>query len=389
MTKEKSFFIQLITDHLTKSPTEPCGDMGWNEIFELAKLHQVEGIVFYQCKTFIPEEIRGLFESAYYSTLYNYSARQYALKQILSSLEEKGIPCFLIKGLEVSLYYPRPALRTMGDLDVVVHREDRPEVNKILLACGFKNISHLYDREWQYYKDSLEYELHDRLVYHEVVTQDEHEAFFNECWKYVHNGKLDASFHFLFLILHLRKHLMNEGVGFRQFMDIALMAKNEAGLDWEWILAKLAELKLDTFSTICFGFIKRWFGIAAPIEAVMPNEEFYELGTESIFLNGIFGFDNEDNRKNAAVNAARRGKWRKLSMLNQVREYMFPSYEYLINHEKYSYLIGKPYLLPITWIHRFIRNRTRIESAEKKVSMSFASDKDISRRDAYLKNWGL
>ena len=349
MTKEKSFFIQLITDHLTKSPTEPCGDMGWYEIFELAKLHQVEGIVFYQCKTFIPEEMRGLFESAYYSTLYNYSARQYALKQILSSLEEKGIPCFLIKGLEVSLYYPRPALRTMGDLDVVVHREDRPEVHKILLACGFKNISHLYDREWQYYKDSLEYELHDRLVYHEVVTQDEHEAFFNECWKYVHNGKLDASFHFLFLILHLRKHLLNEGVGFRQFIDVALMAQNEGGLDWDWIA----------------------------------------LATESIFANGVFGFNNADNSKNAAVNAARKAKWRKLAMFKQVGEYILPSYESLRNHEKYSYLKGKPFLLPFTWIHRLFRNRTQFKIAKKNIDMHLASDQVISRRDDYLRNWGL
>lgn len=389
MTKEKSFFIQLITDHLTKSPTEPCGDMGWYEIFELAKLHQVEGIVFYQCKTFIPEEMRGLFESAYYSTLYNYSARQYALKQILSSLEEKGIPCFLIKGLEVSLYYPRPALRTMGDLDVVVHREDRPEVHKILLACGFKNISHLYDREWQYYKDSLEYELHDRLVYHEVVTQDEHEAFFNECWKYVHNGKLDASFHFLFLILHLRKHLLNEGVGFRQFIDVALMAQNEGGLDWDWIKEKMKELNLDVFSSVCFGFINNWFGIKIPIEPALLDNEFFALATESIFANGVFGFNNADNSKNAAVNAARKAKWRKLAMFKQVGEYILPSYESLRNHEKYSYLKGKPFLLPFTWIHRLFRNRTQFKIAKKNIDMHLASDQVISRRDDYLRNWGL
>lgn len=142
------------------------------------------------------------------------------------------MPYFVIKGPEIAEYYPVPALRTMGDVDIVV--KDRSVAHEVMIKQGFTNITKLSDREWQYYKMNMEFELHDRLVYKELINMDLQEVFFNDFWKYVENNKIDLNFHFVFLIYHLKKHFMNSGVGFRQFVDLAVLIKN-AELNWDWI----------------------------------------------------------------------------------------------------------------------------------------------------------
>lgn len=127
-----------------------------------------------------------------------------------------------------------------------------------------------------------------------------HKAFFNDCWKYVEDGAVDPSFHFLFLLLHLRKHFINMGVGFRQFMDVAVLEREE--LNWPWIEKKLRELELWAFAEKVFALNEVWFGVAPPLGIEPVDQSFIGEATELILRNGVFGFDNKENKHNVAVN---------------------------------------------------------------------------------------
>ncbi|NCU27417.1 hypothetical protein EOM86_11990, partial [Candidatus Nomurabacteria bacterium] len=59
---------------------------------------------------------------------------------------------------------------------------------------------------------------------------------------FIVNGRLDDSFHFVFAIYHLCKHFMNSGVGFRQFVDVAVLIKNDDRINWMWTENKLKEI---------------------------------------------------------------------------------------------------------------------------------------------------
>lgn len=56
---------------------------------------------------------------------------------------------------EVAEYYPVPALRTMGDCDIVVQKSDRLNCNKILQKLGYESIRNEDDGEWAYLKKKI------------------------------------------------------------------------------------------------------------------------------------------------------------------------------------------------------------------------------------------
>ena len=392
MLLEQTLFLKILSDHLNRRKTEnPSDSLDWSLIFHYAQIQQVEGIVYCQCKSFLPDEVKTLFQDKYYASIDGYAKREYLVKKLKSSLCANKIESFIVKGFPVASCYPLAPLRTMCDTDIIVHSSDRQRVHNILIEQGYLNESCYEDREWIYYKDKFILELHDRLIYSEAINRRAHEEFFVNFWDYVHDGELDWNYHFLYLILHLRKHLMNYGVGFRQFMDVAVVSRNSAVLNWKWIVEKLVELDLIDFSEIVFTLNESWFGIKVPIKTKAIEKTFYECATEQVFNNGVFGFDNEVNKDNLAVNVARNGKNSKTSMFFSAARKIFPSYESLIRDSNYSFITGKKWLLPVAWIYRIFKgtNKTDFSRNVNIVKSSFVSKDTIEKREEYLKLWGL
>lgn len=398
MTREQEFFLQVLSDHLNGRATNPPDGLDWPQIAKYAKSHEVEGIVYHQCKDYLSKHddlasVNDRLSKATAAAVFYYANRTAMMEQLKTALNAENIPYFIVKGAEVAQFYPVPAYRTMGDTDLVVHTEDRERVHEIMLAQGYENVSKFPDREWQYYQNKMEFELHDHLVYSEVVNVDKHTAYFNNFWKYVGDGELDWGFHFMFLLLHLRKHFMNSGVGFRQFMDLAVVAdaKRDA-VDWTWVENELNRLDLLRFAESCFGFCKRWFGTQASLPVAEPEDGFFEAATEKIFIDGIFGFENEENRSNTAINTARKSSHPKLlTMLGTAIGKVLPGYQTLIKSEHYAFLVGKPLLLPAAWIYRIFRGifRGKTGVGVRLVGESFASKEAYDKRDNMLNKWGL
>lgn len=388
MTKEQYFFLSTIKDYICGCKTE-AKDVDWQIVYSYSQSHQLTAIIYYQCKNFIPDPISDSFKSAGLSTIYSNINRRKITDDLMSTLKESGISCFLIKGFDIANFYPNWQYRTMGDTDIVV--DDLERAHGVLLGEGFRNISKNKDREYQYSKQNMEFELHDRLVYEEAINLDSTTEFLNNYKDYVSNGRMDDSFHFIFVLNHLRKHFMNSGVGFRQFVDVAVLIKNDDKINWIWIENKLIEIGLLPFARTVFYYIERWFGVKAPIEAGSVSEEVYEASTRYVFENGVFGFDNEENKGFLASNTVRKDKNQKFAMTKTAMQNVFPGYHDLIRSECYSFLKGKPILLPVAWIYRFgrvIKNK-RFSEGRTQISKSFVSKRQIDERDEMLRYWGL
>lgn len=390
MTKEQSFFIRILSDHLNGRETEHVDGLDWAIIHEYALKHQVNGIVYTQVMNFMPEGIKNTFCHETIATLYYASIRENDFDAVQKELKKEGVSYFIVKGPVIADLYPNPKLRVMGDIDMVIHRDNRDECNDILLRNGYECKTNQSDREWQYYKNKMELELHDRLVYEESINEEGHDAYFNDCWKYVKDGQLDWNFHFLFLIFHLRKHFMNSGVGFRQFMDLAVVVQ-KMNIDWTWMEQNLKETGLYSFAKKCFGFIDRWFGIKAPLIDRI-DDDFFEEATQKIFADGVFGFNNIENETNSSVNEARNKRFPKLSLFHQFIREIFPPLKLLSQTTAYGYLEKNKILLPFAWIHRWIRSikgflttKGKVLSSKKKV----ASMQHYNRRMIMMKKWGI
>ena len=140
MQKETSLFIGILSDHLNKRTTEkPAEDTDWASLYRLAKIHEVIGIVYVQCRDFMPAEHRVLFERGYSAELFYYTNRVKETERIRRGLMEAGVQFYTIKGLDIARFYPMPPLRTMGDSDFVV--SDMPAAIHVMRKLGFEGKS--------------------------------------------------------------------------------------------------------------------------------------------------------------------------------------------------------------------------------------------------------
>ena len=366
----------ILSDFLDKRRTQ--GIELTDELRTLAKSHQIEGIVGYQLK----ENYVG-FQNSYYRTISEYVNRKRLLESVEDKLASSGIEYVIVKGPIVAEHYPIPAFRTMGDLDIVTC--DREKAHRVLLNMGFKTDSRHYDKDWQYSNGAFEIELHDRLVYDEAINLLGSEAFFNDYTSYVNGHRLNPSFHFLYLLLHLRKHLMNRGVGIRQFMDIEVIMRNCVELDWNWINKEAETLGLKTFMGKVLEFNKFCFSYDRQSNTEPP------YGLEDILKNGVFGFDNKDTESYLAANEIRNSKHPFLSSVVFALRSIFPTFKNLRNSERYAYISGKPYLLPVAWLHRIVTVLCtgKIKEGKAQVSNAFVSKDYIKARDTMFTHWGL
>ena len=390
MTPEKEFFLSVLSDHIWGRKTNPCDDINWDIISTISHSHQLEGIIYYQCKSFLPQIFCSSFEKAYLSTLFHYSNNNYIIKELTVELEKAHIPFLTVKGMDVANCYPVPALRTMGDIDILVHIEDKEQAGQVFEKMRFQLVEKSPDYTWTYTLNGMQYELHHYLIYQETVTRKEQAEFFNKYWSYSKNEHLDWSFHFLFLLAHLRKHLMNRGVGFRMFMDLAVVIQKQA-LNWPWIEEKLYELNMTEFACVCFAMIKKWFSVSAPMLSPALEEDFVEQETEWIFTNGIFGFGGNNENNNVVNEWATKGNEpRVFPRLRMACKILFPSYQDMKSFPSYRFIKDKPWLYPVAWLFRIYRLLLGCtDNVNSIMGRVFTPQSIIDEREEQLRKWGL
>ena len=311
MQKEKEFLIQVLADHLNKRETAVPEDLNWLVLEKIGQDQQLGGIIYHQCKNSIaqsalPAEVKKKWKLGYLYNSFLYSKRLVLLNQLDTEFQKENIPYLIFKGTEAAIFYPAPAQRTMGDLDLLVHPEDKQRACEALVRLGFK-IMYQTPGEWIIAKNEMVIELHHRLIYAHSVELESIQVWGDRVWEHAiaQNGKmqrkLDLTYHLVYILLHLRKHLLENGVGFRQFMDAAVLAA-QPGINWKQAEAWFKELNLEKFSQTCFAFCERWFDVQVPICRLELDEAFYNSFTEKVFVGGLFGTNNEEYKENAVFN---------------------------------------------------------------------------------------
>lgn len=392
MDNNQQYFISILSDHISGKNTTPKMDVDWELIRRLSKSHQVDGIVYFQCRMFMPPDILKYYEKVVYATLFFFQNRKTAMQEVSECLSKNQITFFPMKGFSIAQYYPIPELRTMGDCDILVNKKDMPVVMDIMRELGYQGIDNEKADSWECRKNDLLFEIHTKLVQDNEHCTKQQLSFFNNYSYYVNSGIMDWDFCFLFFLMHLRKHFMNSGVGIRLFMDIAVVVKYGPVLDWKWIEAKLQELELLKFAQVCFYFINRWFNIDIPLKYDPVDDGFYHAITEKILRNGVFGLDDLSNRGNYARIVLLKSKgvlWGRRVKL--IISSAFPAYRYMKSYPGCGYVDGRPYLIPIAWVHRWIMypNRTNKTTIKKTLRHSLSDRKKLKEQQELLERMGL
>jgi len=117
--------------------------LDWNLVFETAKSHNVAPLMYPNLKILneeqaIPQNILLQFRKRYHITGIRNSKMYNELAILLKAFKENGIEVMLIKGAALAvLVYKNIALRPMGDVDILIKKEDAEMVKKILIENGY------------------------------------------------------------------------------------------------------------------------------------------------------------------------------------------------------------------------------------------------------------
>jgi hypothetical protein len=397
MKPEQRYFVQLLRDYIHSVPSaEPEEALDWPLLAHYAERQDLCGIVYYQCrelKSIDTATLQRLHEG-FFSDAYRAVAGEAAMTRVAASFDAAGIEYLPFKGEVLRCYYPNPELRTMGDRDILIRHADRESTDRILQELGYERS---VDRQevWVYQRHTVMFEIHDTMFYEYLANKVDYRGYFERVWdSAVPAGGRSflpkPELHFLYLMAHTAKHISNYGMGFRAFLDMVFFCRCEGSLDWDYIRRELEQLGLYVFTLRCFGLCEAWFGASMPFACGSIEEELLTDTTEKVFRDGIFGNENQENTLGRSANEILHdGRPYALAAARLTLRHVFPPYEDLRLVKWYSWVDGRPWLMPAAWVYRWFfvllhkpaRGRERLGEAFQK--------KQINNRQTYLERWGL
>lgn len=226
-------------------------------------------------------------------------------REISVLFNEASISHFFIKGTILCSLYPDEALRTRGDIDVVVEPKNYAKAKQILEQNGYTFLDEI-QYHTGYEKNKLEVELHQALFHNDDIFYE----YFSEPFKHtrVKNQSellLDENYHFIYAVCHFNKHLMY-GEGLRYIIDFYYMQK-KWNLNYVKIIGDLEKLGLkQLFINIqaCIHYLtgEKFYGFQdIEIEYMLNyllNSGIHARGDdEQIFHNAIIKHENTSRFK--------------------------------------------------------------------------------------------
>lgn len=391
METEYRYLLHLLGAYLRREQPQMPENVDWGSLLRLAQIHGVTGIVGYMGKQYaLCPERQSELRSLCMGTIALF-ARRYALAQeMVRQLESAGIDHILMKGFVLRDDFPIPELRTYTDIDLVIRPEDRVKSHELMLSLGF-SVKDDWEPVYSYHRGNEYYEIHTQIMEVDVSDKADYRGYFDKAWDYArpvsdHSYRFTREFHFLYMLTHIAKHVHSSGAGIRLYLDVAaFMQRHRSELDWNWIESQLKELKFREFANVVLHAVERWFGVEIPAVFSPVSEDVLDDFTEFTLEAGTFGHHNRDS---ALAHMKHEEQDEPGSRAKLLMRMAFPKAETI--QSRYTYLQDKPWLLPVAWVHRFIKTRSGTEQHLETARQIITADtEEVDRLKKLIRDIGL
>ena len=339
-------------------------------------------------KLFSDETLRAQLGRQLRQTLFLHNQRYCAFEQLSDALSGAGIDHLPVKGWYLRHLYEVPELRTFGDIDILIRREDRARVHELMLAQGF-TVQTDWEPTYTYCRGTELYELHTNLMDASLDDRSDLPAYFADAWTHAApvRGRCHApeeTFHFLYTLCHLAKHLYTGGAGLRMYLDAALFIHRRGPeLDWSAVRREMEELKLGRFLDTVLSCCESWFAVTAPcdFERVDAAQELLSYTLDA----DLFGKLRD---KSVVQSRNRRESAESDGRASAVRRILFPPYKALV--KRYTYIEGRKWLIPVALVHRAAVNVKNLTARTNAIrSIAATSREDVDAYDDFMNRIGL
>jgi hypothetical protein len=280
----------------------------WDDLLELARQHAVLPLLSYQINalgltTSVPPHIYQTLRQHYLFTSSKNILLYHELQKLLHVFNEQGIPVIILKGAYLAAtVYPSIGLRSMADVDLLVHLQDIEKSIAIISGLGYQSAPyHLDMADLQLVSQHIPgfskpngplIELHWTIRHPEspfLIDLD-------EIWAGAQPVAIgDAAAWGLSpedQILHLSMHAYAHRYqyGLRPFIDLYYLIRHDPdAIDWERVKQKAAAWKSLRCTYLTLYLANRLFDLptTAVLEKLTPDTFDPRLATE--LLDSIYG----------------------------------------------------------------------------------------------------
>ena len=340
MNGESKLLIAALRSAMTGETPEVPEQVDWQNFLTLTAVHKIEGLVYSGLKNVaLPNEVSAQLQSAYHRAVYFDAQFSYVFQQLKTRLTEAQVDHIFMKGACLKQDYPVPALRTMADLDILVHIQDYEKVDTVCAALGAQSIGGDGNHRSFMFPGGVAVEFHPNMLHHATLVA----PALNPGWQYAKKDtpayamELTEEGFYLHVLCHMADHFVGGGIGVRFVLDVwVLRNRRKQPIDRNFVEQELTRFDLKEFAENIERLAEIWFG----------NEEtdpvMDELA-EYILTSGVHG--RSDRAMLNAVAMSKGGNrfsalWRKA---------FYPRAEL---EDRYPWSKGKPWLLPAAWCVR-------------------------------------
>lgn len=356
-------YIKLISETINESAKIEYIDfekINQEYFIKLCMIHKNATIIYTSLKKHdnVPKDLLKILKDGFMTLVMNHANKKTVQDILVLRFAKTSIRFAIIKGLTIAQYYPDPELRTMGDIDILVAKEDFEEAGEVMKEVGgIKDEEQSDPGVARYQLKNEPVEVHASVAYHKNMSgRFDYENFFSDM---IENStrkgailEINPDYNFIFMIYHMAQHFYYSGCGVKMITDVAVMIQAlRDELDWNKVMETLDKIRLKTFTLMTFNLVEYWFKIKAPVSLPEMKEKNIEIISKYILEAGVFGKEKLNNdaaqlRKQNQITKTREG-----SMLRWV----FPGYRYM--RESSEWFRGKPaIMLPLAYYERIIRN---------------------------------
>lgn len=365
------YLIQLLRAALQgKPPAAPPEDLDWRQLYTQADFHSVACTAYYGL-LMLPEEqqpeteVFGLFRKAAQIVLGRETMQQYELQHIMEKLDNKGMPYMPLKGWKLKHLYPRPDMRSMCDVDILVRQEDMPEFPAIMKESGFALEYHGIHHDEYIKNETLSIEIHWLLFEPDSDWYEYFKSYMERTSVLApkqQERQLPPEDFYLYLIAHMAKHFRNGGTGVRSVMDVYVYQKAYGdSLDKTYVQREFAKLGLGGFACAVEELAQSWFGGEEIRSDCHPKMADYILN------GGAYGLKDRGILSSVHEAGNHKGKY----LLRR----FFPNRHFMA--AQYPCIEKAPVLLPFFWGVRAFRTVIfRRESFKRELQTVYEGDEE-------------
>lgn len=315
------------------------------KLYKQAKDNGLSGSIYEVLQQHV-DIVNPLFKKDFYLYVAHDQKQLSMIENVSSLFNTNNIEHKYLKGSIMKSIYPKTYLRSMGDVDVLVRVEDLKKVHILLKDNGF-----ILDQEGPVHDHfaygDLELEIHKRLRIEDKFPEYD---VLDHIWE----DDTYLEMELLFMLFHLKKHLISGGIGLRSVIDISLYIEHyQKKLDFNKLNRLLEETNSTTFFQQLIMCNDQYLGKNMKDSLHITtdfNIDLFEAFTKYIIISGIHGLGMSfNNYIGKLANDQNHGLSKKGSFIKQIflpyssMKYMYPK------------LLRAKILLPLAWVLRIFK----------------------------------